>query len=429
MAFFLTAIYLVLSSLSPAELFPEIAAARPMLIITGIALAFSIVSLMTNLSLLKSEQLWLLLAFYGLVVTSAPLHGWMGGGVIALQGFLPQFFTFVVVLFCCTGIWKVRWLGYTFIITGIVYSVLGMMALYGNYRQDTFIIMDYSARDAITGLDARDLSRVRGVGFLADPNDLAQNLLLALPFLGLLWKRRNIVWNAAAVILPGALILFCFEKTGSRGGLLALLAMSAFALRQRFKTIGPLLSVAFGIVLIVVLGFGGGRGVSVGSGTGGSRLELWSDALGLFKTYPFTGVGFGSVLDYMVMTTHNSFLLALVELGALGALVWVGMVVVSFLQLYAIRKCPDCSQELKRLSRAMQLCWISFATAALFVSRTYIITFYALLGMTAGLWYLARRETPTLDAVSQKSFLGTTVATFVGLILMAYVLVRMRWAS
>jgi hypothetical protein len=76
------------------------------------------------------------------------------------------------------------------------------------------------------------LTRIRGAGFLSDPNDLAQILLIALPLSFIAWRRGRVVANFFVVLVPAALLLWTTYLTHSRGGLIALAAVVLMAARK-----------------------------------------------------------------------------------------------------------------------------------------------------------------------------------------------------
>ena len=117
------------------------------------------------------------------------------------------------------------------------------------------------------------LVRIRAVGFLSDPNDFAQFLLIVLPLVTLVWARGKGIRNFFLVVAPCVLIIYGVYLTHSRGALLALIALAILFMSRRVSL--PV-AIALGTLLflgMIFLGFTGGRDVSVASGS--DRIDLW----------------------------------------------------------------------------------------------------------------------------------------------------------
>ena len=87
------------------------------------------------------------------------------------------------------------------------------------------------------------------MGFLADPNDFAQALLMVLPMLGLAWRPGRAFRNFVLVLIPGAILLYAVYLTHSRGALVGLAVMLFMAARQRWGTIRALMAATVPVAL------------------------------------------------------------------------------------------------------------------------------------------------------------------------------------
>ena len=179
------------------------------------------------------------------------------------------------------------------------------------------------------------LTRIRGAGFLSDPNDLAQILLIALPLAFVAWRRgRQWSANFFVVIVPAALLLWTTYLTHSRGGLIALAAVALMAARKRLGTAASTALAAVFILGMIALDFTGGRGISAADGA--DRLEAWANGLEMFKSAPIFGIGFDGFTELYEITAHNSFVLCLAELGLLGSALWMALLVTTTMGLNRI---------------------------------------------------------------------------------------------
>ncbi len=76
-------------------------------------------------------------------------------------------------------------------------------------------------------------------------------------------------------------------------------------------------------------------GSSIASGDLGGRMELWQKCLQIFAEHPLLGIGSGSLSapDQLGAFTHNTFLSILTELGVVGFLIFLGLLVSVILQI------------------------------------------------------------------------------------------------
>jgi len=218
----------------------------------------------------------------------------------------------------------------------------------------------YSLNDEAMG----QLTRIRGAGFLSDPNDLAQILLIAIPLAFVAWRRGREVVNFFVVLVPVVVLLWTTYLTHSRGGLIALAAVALMAARKKLGTAPSLVLATVMIFGMLALDFTGGRGISAADGT--DRLEAWANGLEMFKSAPLFGIGFNGFTDFHDITAHNSFVLCLAELGLLGSVLWTGLLVTTTTNLNSIigvhKKRP--SKRFLGLRRLFESCYI-YATRAM----------------------------------------------------------------
>ena len=164
--------------------------------------------------------------------------------------------------------------------------------------------------------------RVRYRGVLQDPNELAMVLGMGLPFVFAFFQRRRTVLRGALLFLTLAAVVTCVMFTQSRGGQLVLAAtLWVYAVyRWRWKAVIAALMAAPVLLLMLISGGDGGR-VDAAASTE-ERYEAWMTGINLFRSSPIWGVGHGQFVEHHYLTAHNSYILALAELGLVGALLW-----------------------------------------------------------------------------------------------------------
>jgi O-antigen ligase len=184
-----------------------------------------------------------------------------------------------------------------------------------------------------------------------DPNDLAMNMVLAIPmawYLGLIYRRPLLRWACRAYLPIG---LVALGLTGSRGGMIAtVVALSIVPLT--LTRLSPAKLVA-GILLVIISGWLvvsftpdtlverlATTGTEVEGGRFGGRFKLWRAGLIVFVQRPFLGWGTSSfkpaitpMMGPMAQVAHNSFISVLVEQGLIGLLLYLSMFVTVFRSL------------------------------------------------------------------------------------------------
>jgi O-antigen ligase len=263
-----------------------------------------------------------------------------------------------------------------------------------------------------------------------DANDLATLIATAMP-LGLyfvLAQRRlllRLLALAGLIILAVGLI-----RSGSRGGFLAFLAVTAFVL-VRVTTI-PVRSRVAGLLVIVAIVCGTAsdkywsqmqtivhykQDYNMTSDDG--RVRIWLRGLGYMVDHPAFGVGMrnfqvaeGTISPRAKLqergigvwwgAAHNSYVQAGAELGIPGLVLFLGLLGTALQSLRrvardALRVHPAGS-ELSRLAQCLMAALIGFAVGAFFLSLAYADMLYALLAFAVALTKIARGDSAVARA-------------------------------
>ncbi|MEO6951681.1 MAG: O-antigen ligase family protein [Polyangia bacterium] len=163
--------------------------------------------------------------------------------------------------------------------------------------------------------------RVKWIGVIQDPNELAMCIAVCIPLIIGLYlcrpNRRRMVLAGAAIVA----ILLCLIYTGSRGGQLVFLSAVGVYFVRRYGLRGVAICA---VVALPVLAFGGRSGVEADESTM-ERIEALYIAMTLMVSYPLTGAGFGQFTNYNDLTAHNSYALSVSELGFPGLFLFATM--------------------------------------------------------------------------------------------------------
>ncbi len=273
------------------------------------------------------------------------------------------------------------------------------------------------------------------VGSLSNPNELANHLLIGIPFSSVvLMKGRGLMVKRAIVAVLGIGTVTLLVKTGSRGGILIAIGMVvvmffSVTFKSKLKmliAVGLLFCVAVMVVpqsLIVryaTIFSDEGRVEAVQSKE--SRLELLMASLKITARYPLTGVGPGNFVvkfnDWRTdaglsghwEVTHNAFTQVSSEMGIPALTCYLGVFIFTMRELWRLRKncrrIPELS-NIVRMSNVLLLSMFAYLFSGWFTANAHqfyfpVLTALAIVVGKAGNQDLAlwnqRKAAQTMDA-------------------------------
>jgi O-antigen ligase len=468
MGFFLLLLYLGVSYLSPDQIDPELGQYRIVLWIAIAAILASLPVIPRTGWLFRLPHSYLLFGLLMTMMLSHLAHLWFGGVFYTLNNFMPVLVIFFLICLHVNTWNRLRTLVIVFFAIALFLLCRALWDFHlGDLNSPYLMVMNWT-----TTASRFSFVRIRAVGYLNDPNDFGQFLLVVLPLMTIFWVAGKKLRNSLSVILPCALLIYGIYLTRSRGALLGLTVLLILFMSRR---VPASVSVITGLVLfgaLKVFGFTGGRDVSIESGS--DRIDLWGSGLHMFRTSPLWGVGFGKFADFAPLTAHNSFVLCLAEVGLLGYSCWLATLVVTFLQLNSLavtnskqsiadqnkvvpaespvdqqwssdetwsgpQMPPEPIQAdlprptqttkhdelIRKWASAIRLSLIAFVVTGWFLSRTYTMTLYVVLGMAVVLTRLAKNS-PAESAKQYRNWVPITLAAEVATIVVLYVIIRIE---
>jgi hypothetical protein len=244
--------------------------------------------------------------------------------------------------------------------------------------------------------------RVRYRGVLQDPNELALagGVGLPLAFAFGQTQRRSSFGRRALAVFAFLLVLVCAVLTASRGGQLVFLAVLGAYFVSRVGVLGLLLGGVLALPLLLL----GGRGGEDASSSTLERVDCWAEAISMFRSHPLLGVGLGQFTEHHYMTAHNSYLLALAELGLPGMLLFGALLYISakipVQVLRQVSASPDPElQAGRQLTRAWSVAllaaFIGLGVGIFFLSFTWHYVLWIYLGLSGALYSAVRRHDPS----------------------------------
>ena len=416
MGLVLLILYLFASFVFPAEMFPSLAPYHlPYWIgIGGLAISAVLVFVRRGAPL-RSVQLYVLFTFAAVLILS-----WLWAdrtwAVIpqAINQFAPSVAMFVVTLCSVDSLRKLTVITGLVVFFSLVVFAQGFAAYHLGVNEKTFVLDPAKREQPAQEVDTDDQAiavepsqsdepdvedqglakRIRGLGMLHDPNDLALSFVAALPLINIPRRRWRTLGLLLQVLLSAALCYGVY-LTHSRGGTLALLVVLFCVLARSLGRWRALVLVGILAIGLLAVDIGGGRLFLPQDESAAERLDAWSAGLQMLKSQPLIGVGYRQFEDHYYMTAHNSFVLCFAETGLVGYFFWLSLLGISLLELQKLKKLTEsvpAEQGIKRQASILQTALIGFMVAAFFLSRTYVPLFYLLIGLTAALVLIAKKN-------------------------------------
>lgn len=277
--------------------------------------------------------------------------------------------------------------------------------------------------------------RVRWVGTLNDPNDLALVLVVTIPFLlfFIVSQKKWIPKGAAIFIL--SLIIYAVVLTKSRGGYISLAGMFYLFFAMRYRGIKSALmgSIGFFVLFLIlperlVASLAGGQFIDYG------RVEAWSEGLQMIKSNPIFGVGHRRFQEFHVIAAHNSYVELISETGILGGFFWASIFYVTLRDIYRVHGYNQAGRledryGLNEIATAIFIALMGFLAAAFFLSREYTVFPFILVAVWVATGKLIQRENEGLYFRFKPRDISVIFCLVVGFILFIYFAVRFLWSA
>lgn len=283
-----------------------------------------------------------------------------------------------------------------------------------------------SSIDADTGISTERELQVIWYGILQDPNDLGMLLIAFAPYIfnRIFYQKLNFIkkmfWFTALIIICYTIIL-----TNSRGSMLSLIGgLACFYILKKRSLAGYILA---GLIALALLGLAPSRMAELGSGDHSAmgRVYAWILALELLAMNPIFGVGAKHFMDFHGLTTHNSYVLAMVENGVLGFIGYFSLITLS---VSTMIKVAFSLQDKQRSTEVISLVsgMIGILISIFFISRTYALLPYLYIAV---MMVYIRVYCPELHGKYIKSLSMIKLATIsLGFIIFVYIFNRLATA-
>jgi O-antigen ligase len=282
------------------------------------------------------------------------------------------------------------------------------------------VIQDYRAGIFTIGLAETNTQRIGGAikGLFDNSNDLALHLVTIIPIalaLGLVKKNpltRIVYWGIGLLMLSAVIITF------SRGGFLALIAMTLvlarkFSRRNKAATLATLVLTVIFFIAVAPGAYGGRLATIFNSaadvtGSSSQRTEVLKRSIWVALRYPVFGVGLGNFhhkSDHE-LGTHNAYTQVAAEVGIPAMILYILFLVHPLRKLRMIERELFERNETSRfyyLSIGLQASIVGYMVASFFAAVAYQWYIYYLVGYAIALrriYYVEQSQKPTPSLAS-----------------------------
>jgi O-antigen ligase len=345
--------------------------------------------------ILTSRIAMLLMAMTVLMGLSIPFSVWKGGAMhVFLNKWLQTALIFIITASLLSTVRHVYYAVGMFAFAILIGALITYMM--GGYV-DGRLVMDNGSR-------------------FADPNDLAQFLLLGLCFGMAYFKKDSPLHLKIGLPVGLGLILIAFLRTGSRGGFVGLMAVTVVLFLsssggRRLRAILAGLFIAALIFTVVpqsiraryayVFGVQD-QNEDQGDASADARQELFWRSVRITAQHPLLGVGPGmfAVAENdlakdlgarrgMWHETHNMYTQVSSEVGIPAFLIFAALlytIMKMLTRIYRLRGDPNpVVAEAARLAYWIRLAMIAFLVTGIFLSCAYTDLLFVLCGLTVAL--------------------------------------------
>jgi len=272
--------------------------------------------------------------------------------------------------------------------------------------------------------------RVRYLGVLQDPNELALATALAIPFAFAFFEMRKTLFRLLLLLGTMATVAIEIVFTQSRGGQICFgSVLGAYFVRKYGIVRGAIAAACLAVPLVMM----GGREGEDAEHSSLERLNCAAEGIKMMIAYPFTGVGYNQFTEHHFLTAHNAYILTVGELGFFGMVLFVVLLYTSGkITVVALRHempwDPD-AKTIKTIAMAMLATFIGMSIGIFFLSWAYHYVLWIHLGLAGALYALIKSKDPRFEVkVSRKEIFQIAVGCLVFLIVWSiYIKRRGAW--
>src|SRR6185369_7735695 len=137
------------------------------------------------------------------------------------------------------------------------------------------------------------------------------------------------------------------------------------------------------------------------------------------------------------LTAHNSLILCMTELGFLGYVLWLAIIILTIRNLKQLTRTamdsqrsgvspPSVPEEIARWATAVEVSLYGFLCAGFFLSRTYTPILFLLIALGVALAEMARRAGIAVEIPVRRTIFATTPVAALASIILFYGFIRIE---
>jgi O-antigen ligase len=288
--------------------------------------------------------------------------------------------------------------------------------------------------------DVTNIERLQFSGLFKDPNDLCVWLAALVPLALYTVLADRAQWRRAIGL--GVLLLFGYGiyLTRSRGGFLAMVAGLGVAMGARYGRRRAALVAALGVPLLLILFAGRQTSFDASTGTGQTRIQIWSDWLDKFRGNPILGAGVDvrevdpalakngrAVVQVLGHAAHNSYLQAFADTGFIGGCLFLGAFGVALGAIWRIgrSRAVPLDVETRNMQPFLLGMVVAYGIGMLTLSLWIVAPTYVVLGLATSYARVDRSDPPVPPISVDAPLVGRFVLAGIAFLAAMYLFVRM----
>jgi hypothetical protein len=271
--------------------------------------------------------------------------------------------------------------------------------------------------------------RVRYLGTLQDPNELALVLSVGMPFAFAFFAYRRSGPRLLLTVLTVVAVAACAIFTQSRGGQLVFAAVLGTYFVRRYGVAG----LVGGALLALPLLLFGGRSGEEAESSSIERLECWYEGMSMFVNHPGFGVGAGQFTEHHFLTAHNSYVLAPAELGFVGMCLFMAILYLTLkIPLVALLRLqrPGVHGREADIARAWAMALLAslvgLAVGIFFLSFCYKQMLWIYFGVSGAFYLAMKRHDPEYEVTFKLRDAAWVVGASTTVIFLLFVYTRYK---
>lgn len=399
--FWLINIYLFLEYVRPQTLYPSIDVfpmTRSVLILT-----FGLFLLRHKSAIVKNPINKLLILFFAVILISSVFALSPGMAFKAV----PDFMVWMGIFFLIINIVNTEKRFFVFLLAFLLYS----------FKMAQFSFWNWAA----AGFSFIKIGSGGGPGWFENSGEFGIQMCIFLPLAAYFFFALKEHWPSWKKVL---FLFFPFTaltgtvSSSSRGAVLGAVCVLFFMFmngRHKFKGL-----VALGFILALVYILLPDQQLERFQSAGEdiesvNRLSYWKRGIELVSIFPFFGVGYNNWMVanekifnlYNQQVPHNIFIQCVSELGYFGLLVFLLMILFTFVNNFQTRKLAlqsgDGNRFIYYMARGLDGALIGYLVSGFFVTVLYYPYFWINLAMTVSLNAIAKKKTERSIEINNKA--------------------------